>query len=79
MTNTQLWIAVTIPSLLVVLSWIQQTTRMTRLGARGGELRREMVALRTDINRDMVALRDSIHRDMIGLHERVAGVEAKQQ
>jgi hypothetical protein len=78
MTNLQLLLSIGIPSLLIVLSWIQQSSRVSRLETsmdRGFE----SVDRRFEIMRnEMVALRDSIHRDMVALYERVAVVEAKQ-
>ncbi|MEO7028918.1 MAG: hypothetical protein ABI147_05905 [Acidobacteriaceae bacterium] len=78
MTNLRLLLTIGIPSLLVILSWLQQSSRLSRLEAstdKGFEaVERKFEAFRGE----MVALRDSIHRDMVSLHERVAIVEAKQ-
>jgi hypothetical protein len=89
MTNLQLLLTIGIPSLLVILSWVQQSSRLSRLEAstdKGFEavdrkfeaVERRFEAFRDSIHGEMVALRDSIHRDMVPLHERVAIVEAKQ-
>ena len=78
MTNTQFYIGIAIPSVLILLGWLHQNTRLQDLRGDVRDLRTEMTQLRVDINHDMVTLRDSIHRDMVPLHERMATVEAKQ-
>ena len=79
MTNLQLLLTIGIPSLLVILSWLQQTARLSRLeagsdkGFDGVEKRFEAVERKFDavevkfeaFRGEMVALRDSIHRDMV--------------
>lgn len=80
MTNSQLWLAIGIPSVLVVLSWIQQNARFSAMERRFDSVDRrfETVDNKFDsIRTEMISLRDTIHRDMITLHERVAVVEAK--
>ncbi|MDQ2924094.1 MAG: hypothetical protein M3R43_00815 [Acidobacteriota bacterium] len=85
MTNLQLLLTIGIPSLLVILSWLQQSSRLSRLeastdkGFEAVERKFDTVEMKFEAFRgEMVALRDSIHRDMVSLHERVAVVEAKQ-
>ena len=85
MNDTQLALSIGIPSLLVILSWIHNNTRLARLESssdatnrRVDETNRRLDDLIRGINTDMNSLRDSIHRDMIGLHERLAAVEARQ-
>ena len=85
MNDTQLAFSIGIPSLLVILSWIHNNTRLSRLEAasdatsrRIDDTNHRIDSLTHSIHTDMSSLRDSIHRDMIGLHERLASVEARQ-
>jgi hypothetical protein len=77
-TNLQLLLSIGIPSLLIVLSWLQQGSRIGRLESALNRHADSVVRRFESIRSEMVALRDSIHRDMVALHERVAVVEAKQ-
>jgi hypothetical protein len=90
MSNTQFYIGIAIPSVLILLGWLHQNVRLTDLRGdfndmRGGmtqlrvDINKDMTQLRVDINHDLVTLRDSIHRDMVPLHGRMATVEAKQR
>ena len=72
MTSLQLLLTIGIPSLLVILSWIQSSQRL-------GRLQTVVDKLGSDLRTDLKTLRDSIHRDMVLLHERVAIVETRQQ
>jgi hypothetical protein len=72
-----LLLSIGIPSLLVILSSIQQNARLTRLEANFDKNNESIERKFDGMRSEMVALRDSIHRDMIALHERVAVVEAK--
>lgn len=67
MTNTQQLFSIGIPSLLVVLSWITNNTRLSNIERRLDEV----VA-----NNHKDAL--EIMRSMTALHERIAVVETKQ-
>jgi len=82
MNNSQLYLSIGIPSILIVLAWISNRSDVIALRAEMVQLRKDMAAymtqLRKDIHNDMTQLRDSIHRDMISLHERVAIVETRQ-
>lgn len=85
MNEMQLALSIGIPSLLVILSWIHNNTRLSRLesGFDNTNLRLDDTNHRIDslthrIHADMNSLRDSIHRDIIGLHERLATMEARQ-
>jgi hypothetical protein len=78
MTNLQLLLTICIPSLLIVLSSLQQSARMTRLES-AFDKSSDSVDHKFDAMRsELVALRDSIHRDMVSLLERIAIVESKQ-
>ena len=79
MSNTQFYIGIAIPSVLILLGWLHQNTHLSDLRGDFKDLRGEMTQLRVDINRDIVMLRDSTHRDTVPLQERMATVEAKQR
>ncbi len=74
----QFYIVIAIPSILVVLSWMQQDKRLARIESLIDSMRAENIAFRDSTHRDNITLRDSIHHDMIALHERVATVETRQ-
>ncbi len=89
MNNLQLYLAIGIPTITVILAWLSSRADNHRLNDKvdrlndkvdrlGETLRSEMTALRTDISKDFVAFRREIHQDMIVLHERVVKVETKQ-
>ena len=67
MTNTQVLFSVGIPSLLVVLSWITNSTRLSNIERRLDEVVAKSHKLALEIMRFMTAL-----------HERIAVVETKQ-
>ncbi len=81
MTNLQLWLAIGIPSILILLTWLSNNSRFERIEKRleGHDKRFDDVSHRFD---EVIA---NGHRDalqimgaMTALHERVAVVEAKQ-
>lgn len=92
MTNLQLLLTICIPSLLVVLSWINNNSRFTAIEKRLDEHDRRFIAIdehmTTRDQRFEVRFNDVIasnHRDaleimrgMTDLHERVAVIETKQ-
>ncbi len=72
MNNTQLYLAIGVPSFLVILTWASNTISINRLADRvdrNGEL------LRAEMN----DFRREIHSDIVPLHERMAVVETKQK
>ncbi len=74
MTNVQLLLSISIPSVLVVLAWLSNTTKLTTMETRLNRLEDRM-----DRRFDQVDKRfDDLTGKIIGLHERVAVVEAKQ-
>lgn len=77
MTNLQLLLSIGVPSLLIVLSWIQRASRIARLEAVINRGFKDVDRRIESLCSALIALRDSIRRDMISLHERVAVVEAK--
>jgi len=82
MTNIQLWLSIAIPSILIVLSWINNNSRLDRIEKRLDAHDKKF----DDVDRRFDAVIDAIHADtleimraMTALHERVAVVEAKQR
>ena len=92
MTNIQLLLSIGIPSMLIVLSWINNNSRFDRIEKRlddhdakflAIDLRFEAEADRTNARFDEVihaSHKDALDivRTMTVLHERVAVLEAKQ-
>ena len=81
MTDTQLLLSVGIPSLLVVLSWINNNSRFTAIEKRLDEHDRRIIAMDARFN-EVIA---SNHKDNLEMlrattapHERVAVVETRQ-
>lgn len=81
MSNLQFYFAMGVPSVLVVLAWLQANQRAGRIETvmdnLAKDMRSEMGTLAKDMRSEMISLRDSIHRDMIGLHERTARLEER--
>ena len=81
MTNIQLLLSIGIPSMLVVLAWLSNNSRLNRV-----EQRLDRVDQRFDrVDQRFESVIDASHRDaleimrsMTAVHERVAVVEAKQ-
>ena len=89
MTNMQLLLSIGIPSLLVILSWISNNTRLAnleqRLDAGTNRLDGRINALSDRLDRQIDSLQarmdqrfDYLVDATVKLHERVATVEAKQ-
>lgn len=81
MTDLQLLLSIGIPSLLVVLSWINNNARFTAIEKRLDDHDRRFIEMDARFN-EVIA---SNHRDaleimraMTALHERVAVIETKQ-
>ena len=74
MTNIQLWRSIGIPSLLIVLFWITNNTRLDRIEKRLDQPDTRFNDLQTSSHRDAL----EILRAMTALHERVAVVETKR-
>jgi hypothetical protein len=85
MTNAQLVLSISIPSVLVILSWLHNNTCLTRLEAlmdsttrRMDELQRSMSELQRGLHNDMLTFQAAILGEMANLRERVAAVEARR-
>ncbi len=77
MSNLQFYFAMGVPSVLVILAWLQANQRAARIEVTVDRLGTELANLAKDMRSEMITLRDSIHRDMIGLHERTARLEER--
>jgi queuine/archaeosine tRNA-ribosyltransferase len=71
--NTQFILSFSIPSVLVILSWINNNTRLSRLEAgldntskRLDETNRRMDELVRGVHGDMMSFQASMHGDMMG-------------
>ena len=60
-----IYFAMSVPSVLVILAWLQANQRAARIEVTMDNNLREMRS-------EMITLRDAIHRDMVPLHERMA-------
>jgi hypothetical protein len=88
MTKLQLWMAIALPSILIVVAWLSQSARFSGIDARldRSDRRFDAIDRRLDAHDkrfdDVIASghRDALEimRAMTALHERVAVVEAKQ-
>ena len=73
MTNLQLLLTICIPSLLVVVSWLSNNVRLSRVEAEIISLRNEQINIRTEHHRDALELL----RSMTQIHDRTATVETR--
>jgi hypothetical protein len=78
-TNGQYYLAIGLPSILVILSWLSNRSETaalcTEINGLRSEVRGEVAQLRSEMHKDMMQLLTS----MVSLHERVAVVESRQQ
>ena len=78
MNNTQLYIAVALPMLTVILAWLANRADINRLSDKLDRnmesLRAEIAAMRADHHRDLVALMGY----MVPLHERMAKLASRK-
>lgn len=81
MTNFQLFLNIGIPSLLVVLSWMSNSSRLTAHDKRFEDMDRRLNVMDRRFD-DVISSQHGdaleIMRSMTALHERVAVVETKQ-
>jgi len=74
MNDTQLYLAIGIPSLLVILNMIQANRLSDKMGRASEQLSAKIDRLAEQQHKDALALMGY----MVPLHERLAAVEAKQ-
>lgn len=72
MTNLQLWLGVSIPSLLVVLSWIQTNSRLSDL-KEGMNQRFNQVDQRFNQVESRLTRLEGDYRDFYGLEKKLDG------
>jgi hypothetical protein len=86
--NAQLYLSASIPSILVILSWIHNDTRLTRLetGMESGldhlskrvdETNKRTDGMITSFHNDMMSFQASILEAVFQIRERVTAVETK--
>ena len=81
MTNLQLLLTIGIPSVLVILAWISNNTRLALHDKRFDDMGRRFAEIDKRFNEVISAQhRDALEimRNMTSLHERVAVVEARR-
>jgi hypothetical protein len=85
MNDTQLYLAIGIPSFLVVLAWITSMVQTTRLADLNAKLSEKLDRSIEQLGAKMDRLAEQQHKDalalmgyMVPLHGRLAAVEAKQ-
>jgi hypothetical protein len=74
MNDTQLYLAIGIPSFLVVLAWMTSMVQTSRLADQNAKLSDKLDRLAEQQHKDALTLMGY----MVPLHERLATVEAKQ-
>jgi hypothetical protein len=74
MNNTQLYLAIALPMLTVILAWMANRSDLNRLSEKLDRnmesLRAELIAIRNDHHKDLVSLMSY----MVPLHERMANI-----
>ncbi len=85
MTSTQLLLTIGIPSILIVLAWLSNNTRLSALENRFSGLENRLDGRMSSLAARQESMADTQHRDAVellraitALHERVAKVEARQ-
>jgi hypothetical protein len=78
MTNAQFALSVSIPSLLVILSWIHNNTRLSRLEAASDAGMRRMDELQRSLHNDMLSFQAAVMGEIANMRERIAVVEARR-
>jgi hypothetical protein len=85
MSNVQLLLSIGIPSLLIVLSWINNNSRFERIERRLDDHDRRFEKMDERFNERFDQVIASTHKDsleilraMFSIHERMAVVETKQ-
>jgi hypothetical protein len=78
MTNVQFLLSIGIPSVLVILSWISNNTRLSRLETASDALQRRMDDFQRGMHNDMLSFQAALLGEMANLRERVAAVEARR-
>jgi hypothetical protein len=77
MNNTQLYLAIGLPMLTIILTWLASRTELNRqvdrIDRSMDALRTELVAIRNDHHKDLVTLMGY----MVPLHERMAKIESQ--
>jgi hypothetical protein len=75
--NTQFILSFSIPSVLVILSWIHNNTRLSRLEAGQDSTNKRMDDMIRGFHSDMVSFQASMLEAVFQLRERVSAVETK--
>jgi hypothetical protein len=76
-SNTQFLLSFGIPSLLVILSWIHNNTRLSRLEAGQDSANKRLDDMIRGFHSDMMSFQASLLESVFQMKERVTAVETK--
>jgi hypothetical protein len=76
--NLQLYLSASIPSILVILSWIHNNTRLSRLEAGQDNANKCMDDMIHGFHNDMMTFQASILEAVYLIRERVTAIETKR-
>ncbi len=76
MNNLQSALSIGLPSLLIILSWIHNNTRLSRVGAASDATNRRMDDLQRSMHSDMLSFQAAILGELANMRERIATAEA---
>ena len=76
MNNLQSVLSISLPSLLVILSWIHNNTRLSRVEAASDATNRRMDELQRSMHNDMLSFQAAILGELANMRERIATAEA---
>ena len=77
MTNAQFYTGIAIPSILIILAWMHQNARISRLETTTDKGFADARESDKRILGEGGALRDIVYKQMIDVHERVTRVEER--
>lgn len=89
MNNTQLYLAIGLPMLTVILTWLASRAELNRnvdrIDRTLESMRNEITRENASLHAELVAIREDHHRDfvalmgyMVPLHERMAKIESQK-
>ena len=76
--NTQFILSFSIPSILVILSWIHNNTRLSRLESGQDNANRRMDEMVRGFHNDMMSFQASLLEAVFQMRERVTALETKR-
>ncbi len=76
MNDLQPALSIGLPSLLVILSWIHNNARLSRVEAASDATNRRMDELQRSMHSDMLTFRAAVLGELANMRERLASAEA---